>query len=57
MRLSLALGRVSQTRRADPEAKMEELDWDDERPIEEYPGYVGMTMDYDFRPEEELRNL
>jgi hypothetical protein len=33
---------------------------DDERPIESYPGFIGMTMDYDFLPEKQLdclRNL
>jgi hypothetical protein len=40
---------------------MEEFDSDDdERPIESYPGFIGMTMDYDFFPEKQLdclRNL
>jgi len=37
---------------------MEEFDSDDhERPIETYPGFIGMTMDYDFLPERQLRCL
>jgi hypothetical protein len=37
---------------------MEELDSDDhETPIEDYPGFIGMTMDYDFLPKEQLRWL
>ena len=37
---------------------MEELDSDDhETPIENYPGFIGMTMDYDFLPQEQLRCL
>jgi len=38
--------------------KMEEFDSDNhERPIETYPGFIGMTMDYDFFPERQLRCL
>ena len=37
---------------------MEEFDSDNhERPIETYPGFIGMTMDYDFFPERQLRCL
>jgi hypothetical protein len=37
---------------------MEEFDSDDtEKPIEEYPGLIGMTMDWDFHPQDELRHL
>jgi hypothetical protein len=28
--------------------------WDDEKPIEEYPGYIGMTWDGEFYPGPEL---
>jgi hypothetical protein len=35
---------------------MEEFDSDDhERPIETYPGFIGMTIDYDFFPESKYR--
>ena len=30
---------------------------DEDRPIESYPGYIGMTMDHDFFPGDELSDL
>ena len=38
--------------------QMEEFEWDNtERPIETYPGFIGMTMDREFYPQDELRRL